>query len=129
MSELSTDLGLMEAGIMASLMAVENGFLANLMAVETEQAGLRESVTAQIAEEVGACKAASEDGAEKLRLEVQTSLGNFRSEFDETVVRQMGSRISSAEAAVNGQVVAMEARISEAASRTELKTQVRCCIY
>ena len=114
---------------MASLMAVENGFLANLMAVETEQAGLRESVTAQIAEEVGACKFASEDGAEKLRLEVQTSLGGFRSEVDETVVRQMGSRISSAEAAVNGQVVAMEARISEAASRTELKTQVRCCIY
>ena len=37
MSELSTDLGLMEAGIMASLMAVENGFLANLMAVETAQ--------------------------------------------------------------------------------------------
>ena len=128
MSELSTDLGLMEAGIMASLMAVENGFLANLMAVETEQAGLRESVTTQIAEEVGACKAASEDGAEKLRLEVQTSLGGFRSEVDETVVRQMGSRISSAEAAVNGQVAAMEARISEAASRTELKTQVRCSI-
>ena len=113
---------------MASLMAVENGFLANLMAVETEQAGLRESVTTQIAEEVGACKAASEDGAEKLRLEVQADLGGFRSEFDETVVRQMGSRISSAEAAVNSQVVAMEARISEAASRTELKTQVRCCI-
>ena len=128
MSELSTDLGLMEAGIMASLMAVENGFLANLMAAETEQAGLRESVTTQIAEEVGACKAASEDGAEKLRLEVQTSLGAFRSEFHETVVRQMGSRISSAEAAFNSQVAAMEARISEAASRTELKTQVRCSI-
>ena len=111
-SELSTDLGLMEAGIMA-----------NLMSVEMEQAELRESVTTQIAEEVGACKAASEDGAEVLRLEVQASLSGFKSEIDETVVRQMGSRISSSEAAVNGRVAAMEERVSEAASKTELKTQ------
>merc|ERR1712072_795674 len=44
-------------------------------------------------------------------------------EIDETVVRQMGSRISSSEAAVNGRVAAMEERVSEAASKTELKTQ------
>jgi hypothetical protein len=108
-SELATDLGFMEAA---------------LSTIEMEQADLRAAVSTQIVEEVGACKAESEDKAEVLRLEVQASMVGFKAELDETVVKQMSSRIAQSETAVKARVATMEERVNGAASKTELKTQI-----
>lgn len=108
-SELATDFGFLEA---------------TMSTIEMEQADLREAVSNQIVEEVAACKADSEDKAEVLRREVQESIASFKAELDETVVKQMSSRIAQSEKAVTTRVSAMEERVNDAASKTELKTQL-----
>eukprot|EP01043_Picozoa_sp_COSAG02_P049771 COSAG02_NODE_5034_length_4707_cov_7.526042_2_plen_979_part_00 len=108
-SELATDLGFLEA---------------TMSTIEMEQADLREAVSNQIVEEVAACKADSEDKAEVLRREVQESVASFKTELDETVVKQMSSRIAQSEKAVTTRVTTMEERVNDAASKTELKTQL-----
>ena len=105
--------------------AVEFGMMeAALNAIEGEQAELREAVSNQIVEEVGACKSESEDKAEVLRLELQASMSGFIAELDETVTKQMSSRIAESEKAVQLRVGNMEERVNDAASKTELKTQI-----
>lgn len=108
-SELATDLGLLEAA---------------MSTIEMEQADLREAVSNQIVVEVAACKADSEDKAEALRLEVQASMAGFKAELDETVVKQMSSRIAQSEKSLKTRVTTIEERVNDAASKTELKTQL-----
>merc|ERR1711968_254666 len=88
-SELATDFQFLEA---------------TMSTIEMEQADLRESVSNQIVEEVGACKADSEDTAEKLRREVEERVTGFKTELDETVLRQMSSRISQSEKELKARV-------------------------
>lgn len=108
-SELATDFQFLEA---------------TMSAIEMGQADLQEAVSNQIVAEVGACKANSEDKAEELRRELQEKLAGFKTELDETVVKQMSSRISQSEKALKDRVTIVEERVNDAASKVELKTQL-----